>query len=128
MGNDYNERSILDDAEDFSYEPKGGPLKQWLAGMALPLVPICYGISCFFSGQSRLFSDKGITELSDKPAIALAVSYIALGSFIHFHYFWGLESKLCRFSQAGKVVSLLIFLPLFIYALIDTLHLSNWTS
>ena len=47
----------------------------------------------------------------------LAASYIAIGAFMHFHYFWGLSERLWRFSQFAKVSALLVFLPCFLYAL-----------
>ena len=47
----------------------------------------------------------------------LAVAYIAVGAFFHFHYFWGLSERLSRFSQFTKVLSILVFLPSLLYAL-----------
>jgi hypothetical protein len=49
-----------------------------------------------------------------------------LGMFIHFHYFWGLHSRLWRFSQSLKVASLVVFLPCFIYGVALAINLVSW--
>jgi hypothetical protein len=46
-----------------------------------------------------------------------AVPYVAAGAFLHFHYFWGLNERLRRFSHITKILSLLVFLPSLFYAL-----------
>ena len=111
-------RTCVDDAEDMAFGPSGGRVKQWLAGVILAAAPIIYGIVCIHRGHATLFGKRGSNlDLSGDAALWLAISYIAVGAFLHFHYFWGLSESLWRFSQAGKVVSVLIFLPSFLYAL-----------
>jgi hypothetical protein len=112
------DRTCFDDAEDLAYGPSGGRVKQWLAGVILAAIPIIYGIICIHRGHTILFGRR-VTDLdvSGKAGFWLAVSYIAVGSFLHFHYFWGLSERLWRFSQAGKFISALVFLPSFLYAL-----------
>jgi hypothetical protein len=34
---------------------------------------------------------------------------MAVGTFLHFHYFWGLHRRLARFSSEGKVIAILMF-------------------
>jgi hypothetical protein len=112
------DRTCVDDAEDLAYGPSGGRAKQWLAGVILASLPIIYGVVCIRRGHTTLFGRRGSDlDLSRDAALSLAISYIAIGAFLHFHYFWGLSEHLWRFSQAGKVVSVLIFLPSFLYAL-----------
>lgn len=109
---------MLDDAENFTYGASGTPVKQWLAGVLLAAVPFIYGIVCIHRGHTALFG-RGLNNL-DVPGVAgfwLAIAYMALGAFIHFHYFWGLSTRLWQFSQAGKVLAALVFVPTFIYAL-----------
>ena len=111
-------RTVFDDAEDLAYGPSGGRAKQWIAGVILALLPIIYGIHCIQQGHTTLFGSGDIDEkLSGVAGTSLAVAYIAVGAFIHFHYFWGLSERLYRFSQPLKVISLLVFLPAFFYAL-----------
>lgn len=111
-------RTVFDDAENLAYGPSGGRIKQWLAGVVLASLPIVYGIHCIQRGYTTLFGDRGINQkLTGETGVWLAVAYIAIGAFVHFHYFWGLSDRLWRFSQALKVIFLLVFLPSFFYAL-----------
>lgn len=111
-------RTAFDDTEDLAYGPTGGRAKQWLAGIALAFLPIIYGIHCIQRGFTTLFGNQGIDQkLTGEAGFWLAVSYIAVGAFVHFHYFWGLSDRLCRFSQTLKMLSLLVFLPSFFYSI-----------
>ena len=111
-------RTYLDNAEDLAYGPSGGPVKQWLAGVVFASLPIIYGCICIHRGHTTLFGARGGNfDLKGQAGLWLAVSYIAIGAFAHFHYFWGLSERLWRFSQAAKVCSLIAFLTSFIYAL-----------
>ena len=109
-------RTTFDDAQDLAYAPSGGRAKQWLAGLVLAAVPIIYGIVCIRRGHTTLFG-RGSSDLTGDAAFWLAVAYIAVGAFLHFHYFWGLSERLSNFSQFAKIISLLVFLPSFLYSL-----------
>ena len=112
------QRTCFDDAEDLAEGPSGGRVSQWLAGVILAAVLITYGIICIHRGHATLFGSRVANlDVTGKAGFWLAVSYIAVGSFLHFHYFWGLSERLWRFSQAGKFASVLVFLPSFLYAL-----------
>ena len=85
-------RTVLDDADSFAHAPSGGRLKQWLAGAVLPLFILAYGIACLTSGETEIFGRGGHAVARGAAATSLAVAYIALGLFLHFHFFWGLAS------------------------------------
>jgi hypothetical protein len=111
-------RTFLDDAEDLAYEPTGGPIKQWITGFIIASLPIIYGIHCIQRGYATLFGNHGSNiKLMGDAGLSLAIAYIAIGGFIHFHYFWGLSDRLWRFSKALKVTALMVFLLSFLYAL-----------
>lgn len=111
-------RNYFDDAEDLAYEPTGGRIKQWLAGVLLAATPIVYGLVCIHRGHTTLFGRSTANlNLSGAAGFWLAISNIAFGFFLHFHYFWGLSERLWRFSRAAKLISALVFLPCFLYAL-----------
>jgi hypothetical protein len=110
-------RTYFDDAENLAYGPSGGRMKQWLAGVVLAAVPIIYGIVCIQRGYTTLFGSRASSNLTGNAGFWLAVAYIAIGAFLHFHYFWGLSERLYRLSQLAKVLSLLVFLPSLLYAL-----------
>jgi hypothetical protein len=68
--------------------------------------------------QATLFGSRGShLELHGIAAVSLAVAYIAVGAFAHFHWFWGLHHRLQQFSDVGKLLSLVVFLPSFGYAI-----------
>ena len=90
----------------------------WLLGFCLALIPICYGVNCLFAHEATLFGRRGSRlEFHGTPADTLAVAYIAVGLFIHAHWFWGLHPRLQAFSYFGKVLSVLVFLPCFGYTI-----------
>lgn len=98
-------------AEDLAYTPSGGRLKMWLLGVGLALVPIIYGIRCLQTGQATMFGNRGARlEVTGSEAVAMAIAYIAVGVFIHGHWFWGLHPKLAGLSPLPKVLGLLGFL------------------
>ncbi len=83
----------------------------WLLGVGLALVPIGYGLRCWQTGHATLFGSRGSRlELTDSSAVAMAIAYIAVGVFIHAHWFWGLHPRLEPFSPIIKVVASLAFL------------------
>ncbi len=109
-------RTYFDDAEDLGCAPSGGRVKQWLAGLVLAAVPIIYGIVCIRRGHTTLFGRGTNSDLTGDAGFWLAVAYIAVGAFLHFHYFWGLSEHLSNFSQFAKAISLFVFLPSLLYA------------
>jgi hypothetical protein len=111
-------RTAFDDAEDLSYPPSGGRLKMWLFGVGLALIPIGYGIHCLRTGHARFFGDRGENlDLNGSAAIALAIAYLAIGGFIHAHWFWGLHPRLEALGNLLKLVSVLVFLGSFGYVM-----------
>jgi hypothetical protein len=104
-------------SSDLAYAPAGGPAKQWLAGAFLAAIPVIYGILCMLDGHATFFGRDQIVDFTGAAAFWLAMAYIGIGAFIHFHFFWGLSERLWRFSQVGKGVALLVFLPSFFYAI-----------
>jgi len=123
--NDYH-RNSADEIEGWAYGPSGGPVKQWLAGAAIPLLVIIYGAVCLNRGYTTLPSTRGASEiLKNTEGIALACSYIAFGAFLHFHYFWGLHDRLYQFSEILKTLALLVAIPLLLFA-VGNNFLDGW--
>ena len=111
-------KSTTDAAETLSYSPSGGRAKLWLLGVGLALLPLGYGARCLFTGQARFFGRRGShLDLDGTAAISLAIAYIAVGVFIHAHWFWGLHPRLLRFSPILKVLALLVFIGSFGYTM-----------
>lgn len=108
--------NLLDEAAALASPPNGGPLTRWIVGGLVAGVPMVYGMVCLRRGHTTLFGRRGGADLTGEAGLWLAVAYIALGAFVHFHYWWGLSPRLSPFSYAGKLVSLLVFVPSFFYA------------
>lgn len=106
-----------DSLDDLAYGPSGGRVKRWLAGAVLAGVPVVYGIACLARGYTCLWGRGRIEKLYGEAGVALAIAYISIGAFLHFHYFCGLSLRLERFSQPGKILCILVFLPSFFYAI-----------
>ncbi|WP_411827797.1 hypothetical protein [Luteolibacter sp. AS25] len=117
--NNKDHHTILDDAEDLGHSPSGGRVRQWLCGIGLAGIPVAYGINSILIGHTTLFGSRGSggIDLRGTAGLSLAISYIALGTFAHFHYFWGLSPRLWPCSIYGKVLSLVVFPTSLLYAL-----------
>jgi hypothetical protein len=92
-------------------------LKQWLAAVLMAGWPIGCGVLSLSRGKTLLMIRSFNEVLTGDAATSLAIAYLAIGCFIHFHYFWGLSDVLWPYSQTLKLVPLVIAAPAFIYAL-----------
>jgi hypothetical protein len=110
-------RTAFDDAEDLAYPPTGGRLKMWFLGVGLALIPVAYGAYCLRTGYALLFGQNQNLEVTGPSAVAFAIAYIAVGIFIHAHWFWGLHPKLGLISYILKVLAVILFLSSFGYAI-----------
>jgi hypothetical protein len=90
---------------------------QWFGGVFLAGIPLVYGVLCLLRGATAVFGRGGSSTFTGEAGVALAIAYLAIGAFLHFHFFWGLSDRLWRGSQPAKVASLLVFLPALAYGL-----------
>lgn len=112
---------------DLAQQPSGGPTQKWFGGIAVPALIIGYGIWCLYTGETILIVRRQTDlRVTGTAATALSTAYVAFGLFLHFHYCWGLHDRLWRYSQALKIISLLIFLPCFLYGVALAINLASW--
>jgi len=98
-------------AESLSHSPSGGRVKMWLLGVGLALVPVYCGIRGWQTGHATFFGSHGSRlDVTGSSAVAMAIAYIAVGVFIHAHWFWGLHPRLEALSPIPKALALLLFL------------------
>ena len=116
MWNDRDYRTGFDDAEDLAYAPTGGSVKAWVVGIGLALIPFLYGVHCWLSGHALFFGQDSDMDVTGKTAVSLAIAYMAVGLFVHAHWFWGL-TKHQVLSYLLKLIAVLVFIGGFGYAI-----------
>src|SRR5262245_11353972 len=105
-----------DDVFDQDDEPSGGRVKMWLVGVGVALLPTIYGVYCLVTGHAILPAERGSDlDVYGDAAIALGITYMAVGLFIHAQWFWGLHPRfsflrlpLLGIASLAIVVSLVI--------------------
>ena len=112
-GNNEDDQTLLGDSADFAEGPTGGKLKKWLAGFIAAAVPVVLGIRCWLAGHVTIYGRGSSIEITDQPAKALSLFFIALGSFLHFHYLTHHWSWLSTF-YVGVVIAYLAIIVVFI--------------
>jgi hypothetical protein len=110
-------RTALDVAEDLADAPSGGRFHMWLLGVGLALIPFGYGVRCLLTGHARFLGRGSSLNLEGSAAVAMAIAYIAIGVFIHAHWFWGMHRRLEPLSYPLKVLAALAFLGGFGYTM-----------
>jgi hypothetical protein len=65
------------------------------------------------SNQTMQFADISpltlVLDVQGWEAVLLAIAYMALGAFLHFHFFWGRHPRLPSWSSRLKKAALLVF-------------------
>jgi hypothetical protein len=84
----------------------------WVGGVGLGLGLITYGVYGLISGHTILHGGRrgGHLDVYGSAAVALTISYIALGVLAHVHWFWGSYPRLSFLCAVTKVAALLVFL------------------
>jgi hypothetical protein len=88
--------------------PVGGPAQVWLIGVGLASLLIYFGLDCALSARAVLGTTMFHREVQGLPAVSYGIGWIAVGMFIHFHYFWTRCGSLRRYSRRAKFVSVVI--------------------
>jgi hypothetical protein len=102
--------TIFDAAEDLAGTPRGGPLLIWGVGVGLAVIPVGYGLACLASGRATLIGARGGTlTLTGAAATALSLTWIAVGAFLHFQWFWSLRAPGSAVGELGKAAAVLLF-------------------
>ena len=85
------------------------PYSRWCGGVITAAIPVVIGVLAAV-GQRAYFLSRsgGIAGYGGKGAIALGVACIAIGLFLHGHYFWAGSSRYFLVSQILKPIALLL--------------------
>ena len=89
---------------------EAGPTKRWIYGIAVAAVPIAYGIWGLVHGGTILYGRGGALRLKGSASIAMSLAYLAVGLFLHCHFFWSSHKKLWRAAGVAKALSAILFI------------------
>ena len=98
-------------AECLAYPPEGGGrVRMWLLGVLVPLVIGYFSVRDWVTGEA-IWIGRGGSDMAvcGRAAKGLAITYLCVGLFCHFRWWWGLRGNY-RVFEIGTVVSLLGFL------------------
>lgn len=97
------------DTGSLEFPPEGGWLTRWFGGVLAPALPIGYGLLAWSRGEAVLTGRGASLEFHGWLGFTLALAYVALGLFFHFHFFWGLHPRLVRASGPAKLAAGVVF-------------------
>jgi hypothetical protein len=95
--------------DDFADQPAQSWFHQWILGVTLPACFLSYGVRSALTGHATL-SNHVSMDLRGVDAVAYGVSMLAVGVFLHFHYFWGNIYNQAWWSVLGKILSAIAFI------------------
>ncbi len=92
-------------------QPPSGWKEMWIGGIGVALIPTAYGCYCLFSGHTLFLRKRhGLLNLEGWEAAVLATSYIALGAYLHFTWFWGRHPRLRSLGPRLGRAAMAVFL------------------
>lgn len=96
--------------DDWGGAPAAGPWPKWFGGILVPLPLIVYAIVCLVTHRGFLPGRHTPLDLRDANAVALGISSMAAGMFLHLHYFWGNVCPSSHLPGIGKTLALIAFI------------------
>ena len=104
------DKHITGNEDDFTDIPASGRFAKWFGGVISPLALLSHGIWVLVT-RLGVFSSHGMTtELFGPNAVAFGIASVSIGTFLHFHYFWGNLYHLSAYAVLGKILSLVGFI------------------
>jgi hypothetical protein len=109
--------------EGLTDPPPETPLAKWFAGVVLPGLVMAGGLCTVLAARVVLPPDSAgvMLEVVKKPTVALGVLIVSVGSYFHFHFFWGNVKPLSVWTEGGRILSALVFVVSTVYVLWSTL-------
>ena len=92
-------------------QPPSGWKEMWIGGIVVALLPVGFGVYCLCTGHAYFPRRHGRgLDLQGREAVVLAISYIALGAYLHFAWFWGRHPRLRSWSARLGRAAMIVFL------------------
>jgi hypothetical protein len=95
--------------DDFEDQPTQSWFHQWILGATLPACFLSYGIRTVLAGHAT-YGSRATIDLRGVDAIAYGISMIAIGVFLHSHYFWGNVFNQAWWAVLAKIFSAAAFI------------------
>jgi len=115
-------RNIHQTESDLSDNLSGNPShsfwSKWFGGVIVPIFILIYALRCFILQKAVFVGRHGSDlKLSGIPAIFMGLAWLSGAFFLHFHYFWSSNKRLCVFADLGKTLALFCIIGTFGYVL-----------
>lgn len=96
-------------ADGLASDASDDPYSRWGGGVVTAILPVICGAMVIFSQHAYFLGGRPIkiVDYHGKEAIALGVACIAVGLFMHAHYFWSASQRYYFVSEILKPLSLL---------------------
>ena len=117
MGTRGDSDGLADQASDLAARPTGGRWQMGVLGIGAAALLATAGIWGAAVGKTYLLLTDGLSPIYGEPAFYYSLGYLCIGTFLHFHYFWG-HTAVPYVSQAGKVLSCLGIIATFSWGFI----------
>lgn len=101
--------------------PTGDPRKAWIIGLGIAGVLIHFGITTILSREATMGTTLLPKDVSGLTAIAYGAGVMAVGVFIHFHFFWGMREELQPYSRTGKMAAVVLACVSLSYAFLQSM-------
>lgn len=96
---------IPESAEGFS---ERATHRSWVLGLLFPGLVVAYAISSLMTGSFTFYGRGGAYTVEGPAAVAFSLTLLSAAAALHFHFIWGPSKHLWRYSELGKLVSMIL--------------------
>lgn len=87
------------------FDPRSGLTGKWIVGVGAAGLLGAIGAVSMVIGQTRLGRGASRIVFEGTPAVLLAAGILSLALYLHFHFFWGTNTKADRLTNFGERLS-----------------------
>jgi hypothetical protein len=100
--------NIFNMAEKLAEPGPRDRIAAWIYGVVVAVIPTAYGFWCVAAKSAIFVGGRPIcfVTYSGAAAIALGITYVSVGLFLHCHFFWSTHERYAGFGDIAKMVSI----------------------